>query len=132
MKLNLLSVIGFLATSTFVGMNNPANAAPSSYQNSCRNISISGDVLSADCYRVDHSLNNTSIELRGIENINGTLRETDFSKSSSYQLTCSNIHIHGNILKAICSKRDASLTRTSIALDGIENINGVLKYTSNP
>lgn len=132
MKLNLLGVIGLLATSTFVGMNNPANAASSTYQKSCRDISISGDVLSANCRRVDHSLNSTSIELRGIENINGTLRETDFSRSSTYQQTCDNIHIDGDILKATCNRRDGTPKRTSIILNGIENIDGVLKYTSNP
>lgn len=132
MKQNLFSVIALLATSTLVGINSPANATPSNYQETCNHISVSGNVLSANCRRRDRQFNETSIVLRGIENINGTFKVTDPAKVSNYQLTCDDIRIRGNDLTATCKRRNGTLKRTSIVLQGIENINGVLTYTSSP
>ncbi|AVH74012.1 CVNH domain-containing protein [Nostoc sp. 'Lobaria pulmonaria (5183) cyanobiont'] len=132
MKQNLFNVIALLATSTLVGINNPANATPSNYQKSCNNISVFGNVLSANCSRTNGSFNKTSIVLRGIENINGTFKVTDPGKVSNYQFTCQNIRIRGNDLKAACKSRNGTLKWTSTVLQGIENINGVLKYSSSP
>ncbi|MBN3897736.1 MAG: CVNH domain-containing protein [Nostoc sp.] len=132
MKPNLFSVIALLATSTLVGINSPANATSSSYQKTCNQISVSGNVLSANCRRINGTFNETSIVLRGIENINGTFKVTDPAKISNYQSTCDDIRIRGNDLTATCKRRNGTLKRTSIVLQGIENINGVLKYTSSP
>ncbi|MEH2279422.1 MAG: LamG-like jellyroll fold domain-containing protein [Nostoc sp.] len=113
----------------------PSNAAiapsviSSTYQQSCSDISIQGNVLSATCTKSDGSLNNTSIVLKGIENIDGELKLTDPNKPSSYQETCTEIFIQGNVLSATCKKADGSPNKTSIVLDGIENIDGNLTYT---
>lgn len=132
MKRNLFSVIALLATSTLIGINSPASATPSSYQKSCNNISVFGNVLSANCSRANGSFKKTSIVLQGIENINGTLKVADPGKVSNYHFTCRNIRIRGNYLKAACNRRNGTIMWTSIVLQGIENINGVLKYTSSP
>lgn len=132
MKRNLISVITLLATSTLVGISSPANAKPSSYHKSCNNISVHGNILSANCSRPNGTVNQTGIVLRGIENVNGTLKVTKLGKFSNYQLSCSNIHSRGNVLLANCRRINGTAKRTSIVLQGIENINGVLKYTSSP
>ncbi|KAF3888592.1 MULTISPECIES: mannose-binding lectin [Nostocales] len=132
MKPNVFSVIALLATSTLVGINSPANATPSSYQKTCNNILVSGNVLSANCRRINGTFKQTSIVLRGIENINGTFKVTNPEQVSNYQLTCEQIGIRGNVLTASCKKRNGTLKQTSTVLQGIENIDGVLKYTSNP
>ncbi|WP_017719624.1 CVNH domain-containing protein [Kamptonema formosum] len=49
--------------------------------------------------------------------------------SSSYQLTCQYITIDGNVLSAVCQRRDGSWNETSLVLMGIENIDGVLRVT---
>lgn len=132
MKQSLLSVIVFLATSTLVEINSPANARPSSYQETCNEISVSRNFLSANCRRRNGTVKQTSIVLRGIENINGNLKITNPRKVSTYQETCNTISVYGNVLSANCRRRDGTVKQTSIVLQGIENINGVLKYTSSP
>lgn len=54
------------------------------------------------------------------------------AKPSTYQLSCNNIYSRGNILSATCRRANGTFRRTSILLRGIENINGVLRYTSSP
>ena len=46
---------------------------PSSFQDSCNNISVAGSTLSASCRRMDGSFNQTSILIPGIANNNGVL-----------------------------------------------------------
>jgi hypothetical protein len=89
-------------------------------------------VLSANCRRINGSFNRTSLVLQGIENIDGTLRVTNPAQVSNYQLSCDRLGIQGNVLQAICKRRDGTPNRTSLVLNGIENINGILKYTSTP
>ena len=132
MKRNLFCLVSFLLTCTCVGVTKPASAHLSTYQESCNNISISGNVLSANCTSLTGQSRRTSIELKGIENINGKLKITDINKPSNYQDSCTNISINGNKLSARCSKLNGRSRRTSIVLNGIENINGILEYTSSP
>ena len=49
---------------------------PSSFHQSCTEISINGDVLSATCKKHDGSPNKTSIVLNGIQNSDGSLKYT--------------------------------------------------------
>ena len=101
----------------------------SSYQETCTEISVSGNVLSATCQRRDGSLNQSSIVLKGIENIDGQLTITDPNKPSNFQGSCTDISINGDVLSATCNKADGSPNQTSIVLKGIENIDGNLTYT---
>lgn len=49
-------------------------SSPSSYQSSCRNISVAGATLTASCRRRNGTYNPTSILIRGIYNNDGNLR----------------------------------------------------------
>ncbi|MBD2212825.1 hypothetical protein H6G27_23550 [Nostoc linckia FACHB-104] len=104
----------------------------SSYQHTCENISIDGDVISATCQRRDGSWNETSLSLRGIENIDGILEVTDPYSPSSFQLSAMNISIDGDLLSATCQRRDGLWNESSLVLNGIENIDGNLEYTGSP
>ncbi|BAY90358.1 MULTISPECIES: CVNH domain-containing protein [unclassified Tolypothrix] len=104
----------------------------SSYQYTCENISIDGDVISATCQRRDGSWNETSLSLRGIENIDGILEVTDPYARSSFQLSAMNISIDGDVLSATCRRMDGLWNESSLVLDGIENIDGNLEYTGSP
>ena len=99
----------------------------STFQNSCSNMSVTGDVLKADCRTINGSYNQTSIAIRGIENIDGTLKVTG-AGASSYQLTCQNIGVVGDVLSASCQRINGSSQFSSLTLPGIANINGVLTY----
>jgi hypothetical protein len=47
---------------------------PATFQNSCRHIRMDGGTLTATCKRLDHSDQQTAVELAGISNINGNLQ----------------------------------------------------------
>jgi hypothetical protein len=47
---------------------------------------------------------------------------------SSFQNSCARIGVAGSTLFADCRRIDGSFNRTSIAIPGIANINGVLRY----
>jgi hypothetical protein len=107
----------------------PAHAqSMSSYQDSCRHIRVAGDTLSADCRRMDGSFNETAIEIRGIENINGNLQFNGMDQPSSYQLSCRHIRVAGSTLTAVCRRIDGGYNETSIPIPGIANIDGNLQY----
>lgn len=65
----------------------------------------------------------------GIENIDGNLTQEEQLEASTFQQTCSDESIEGNILTANCLTRDQQLQTTSVELGGLENIDGVLEYT---
>jgi hypothetical protein len=48
--------------------------------------------------------------------------------ASSYQQSCTQIGVAGSTLFANCRRIDGSFNRTSIAIPGIANINGVLQF----
>ena len=114
----------------------PINAAfadpssPSSYQNSCRDISVVGATLTASCRRRNGTYNPTSILIRGIENIDGYLSYSgDLTARSSYQNSCDKIRVSGTSLSASCRKRSGIFNPTSILIRGIDNIDGNLRYS---
>jgi hypothetical protein len=120
-------VIGIATISLCAASSSAQAEAPSSFQKSCTNITVSGATLQANCRKVDGTWDSTSIEIMGIENINGVLKVTGASPSS-YQKTCRDIGINGDVLMATCQKVDGSWQGTSLEVPGIANINGVLKY----
>lgn len=123
----LLFGCGLIVSSvTFSG---PAQAvSPSSYQSSCRNISIDGSRLSASCRTIAGNYISSSIYVQGIENKDGRLNFTRLGVASSYQRTCNNIGIAGATLTASCRKINGTYEGTSILIPGIKNINGDLTY----
>lgn len=100
----------------------------STYQMSCSNIQIAGSTLSASCRRNNGSFDNTSILVRGIENVNGVLQSNGLVQASTFQNSCTDIGVAGSTLSANCRRLDGSFNRTSILIPGIENSNGVLRY----
>lgn len=128
MKRTLFAVIGFAVTCIGVAVNAPANAAPSTYQNSCRNVNVVEDVLEANCLTRDGREVYTNLRLRGIENIDGNLVATNSNRPSNFYQTCANSSIRGNVLRATCRTRNGQWRDTAIALNGIDNIDGELRY----
>jgi hypothetical protein len=122
-----LFVAGVLAPG-FGGSLAALAQAPSSYQNSCSNISIAGATLVATCRRIDGSNNQSSIVLQGIENIDGRLEFTQPGQTASFQSSCNNIQVAGATLMATCRRINGSYVDTAIPIPGISNINGVLRY----
>ena len=100
----------------------------SSYQRSCAQIGVAGSTLFANCRRIDGSFNRTSIAIPGIENIDGVLRFNGMDEPSSFQNSCARIGVAGSTLFADCRRIDGSFHRTSIAIPGIANIDGVLRH----
>ncbi|MEY3221981.1 MAG: hypothetical protein RLZZ203_837 [Cyanobacteriota bacterium] len=125
----LAAILSFVVS---LGGVSPAFAAPSMYLFTCSNISVSGNVLSATCRRRDQTFKKSSIVLKGIENIDGTLKFTDRYKPANFHLGCKDTSVDGNRLSGNCEKIDGTYQNTSIYINGIENINGDLTYTSNP
>jgi CVNH domain len=109
-----------------------AAAAPSSYQLTCSNIALKDNVLIATCRRRDQSLNSTSITLKGIENIDGTLKVLNPQKTANFNLTCAGTSIVGAEISSKCRTINGRFLSTSTTINGIENIDGRLTYTSNP
>ena len=48
--------------------------------------------------------------------------------ASTYQMSCGHIGVAGSTLFADCRRIDGSFNRTSIAIVGVENINGRLQF----
>ncbi len=132
MQKSLIAVAGLLLTCTSFAISNPADATVANYQLTCNNISLNQNVLSANCRTKAGAFKNTSLRLRGIENIDGTLKVTNPNKVANFNLSCNNTAVNGNVLSGSCRKINGAFKNTSLVLNGIENIDGVLRYTSNP
>jgi CVNH domain len=134
-KLNRLSgsLVLIACSAMLVAIPNDVLAestSPSNYQNSCRNIRVNETTLSARCRRVNGGTNTTSIQIRGIENRNGTLTYlSDATDSSNYQNSFRNIQVYKRFLSARCDRVNGSSSTTSISIRGIENRNGTLNYS---
>lgn len=102
----------------------------STYPHSCTDIEIdTADTLRARCLQINGSLNRTSIQILGIENVNGQLRYgRDLSQRSNYPDSCRRISVVGATLMARCQRTNGSSTDTWILIRGIENQNGSLGY----
>jgi CVNH domain len=119
--------LGLLASTTT--FSSPAQAVePSSYQSSCRNITISADLLTANCRTISGGYRTSSIRVQGIQNKDGVLDFTRLGVASSYQRTCGSIGVAGATLTASCRRINGTYRSTSILIPGIKNINGDLTY----
>lgn len=123
---------GRLSYSRGNGGGNPVDPTPPSnaanFQDSCRNIRVDVTTLYAQCRTENRRWRDSSIEIRGITNINGTLEYLrDGFGRSSYQDSCTNIRINGANLTARCQREDGSYNRTTIFLRNIVNDNGRLR-----
>jgi hypothetical protein len=121
----------FSLTLLTASVASPAFArSPSSFQNSCRNIGINSNVLSATCRTRDGSREQkTSVVLRGINNQDGSLIDDGKNAPASFQKSCFGTKAVGDELLANCFKvngKDAVFNQ--IKIQGIRNEDGNLKY----
>lgn len=126
------TVFGLLACALLLSAAavKPAAAqSASTFQNSCVNVFVSGDILSADCRGQNGVFTRTSIEIPGIANIDGVLQFT--GDRSSFQNSCRGIRVDGDVLSALCRRGDGGYTPSSIEIPDIVNIDGVLQYAEN-
>ncbi|MEA5532744.1 CVNH domain-containing protein [Crocosphaera sp. XPORK-15E] len=107
--------------------------ATGEFSQTCENIELDGSFLTADCKRIDGSLEATSINLDYfVGNLNGTLSWGDHNFSQ----TCKDIGLGQSlrtreyVLNAQCEKADGrTYVATEITLDeDIANIDGLLEY----
>jgi hypothetical protein len=127
-----LCVFIFVFSVALIARPLSAVAAPSPYPLNCEDINIYGSVLEANCRKNDQSLNETHLLLRGIENIDGTLRVTSSYRPANFDESCRSISISGDVISALCRTRNGRWVSTSLRINGIENIDGELTYTSEP
>lgn len=112
--------------------NPPSSNNPANFQDSCRNIRVSVTTLSAQCRDDNRRWRDSSIQIRGITNVDGNLEYLrDGRGRSTYQESCRDIRISGARLEARCQRADGSTKRTSVNLIGIVNDNGRLRYDLN-
>jgi len=132
MKRALITIISALYFSLGWFWNSiPAQAAlQSTYPATCKNITLEGIYLRADCKTTEGDSRRTKLALKGIINDNGQLIDTlNHGKDSSFQDTCDTLSIQDAQLSANCANRNGDIVISSTQLFGIQNINGFLKYT---
>ncbi len=126
--LSLAVALGFIAIQGSACM---AQSVPSgSYQSSCKNIDVRGEVLSANCQDVDGKWEATLLrDYRScgsdIVNDNGALRCGNVAggyqaglqagvPNGSYTQSCQDIHAHGDDLEARCQTSDGNWHKTKL------------------
>jgi len=106
---------------------------PGSYVKTSQDINFSqdsggGGVLNAQCQKIDGSWIASNLNY-DVANMNGNLTPLP---GGSYQLTARNIHMEnkngGVYLVAECKKIDGSWAASSLKIQDIANIDGILKY----
>lgn len=129
-SVSTLALLAMLPTS--------ANAAPSTFQNSCRNIELQVDPsmvrMQADCRTRDGGYTQSGIRVVGISNEFGSLRRLN-NAPSSFQNSCDDIELHTNSnevkITAICEDGRGGTKRTSFVINGVDNIDGKLMPHKN-
>jgi hypothetical protein len=128
--------VSMVSVAMLVGtMSVMAEMPASSYQKTCKEVKVEGNMLKASCQKMDQSWMDTSITINGLANLDGALTyETkcpmDSTPAGSFDKTCKDMSIEadGVTLKGECQKKDQSWMATSIAISNIANIDGQLKY----
>lgn len=104
--------------------------SPSSFQTSCRNVSLRSNVLSAICLTRDgRSEATTFVVLRGINNRDGDLVDDGSNTPASFQKSCIGAKAINDNLFANCFRTNGKdLVFNQFRIQGIRNDNGKLKY----
>jgi hypothetical protein len=100
----------------------------STYQDSCTQIGVQGGMISAYCRRTDGAFTPSSIPIPGIDNVDGVLQFDGTLEPSTFQNSCWQIAIQGDVLYAVCRGHGGMANQTSIEIPGVVNIDGVLQY----
>ncbi|MBO9436380.1 CVNH domain-containing protein [Ruegeria sp. R13_0] len=105
----------------------------STFQETCSNLGYRAPDLTAECKTRIGATVFSSVALRGIENIDGTLRHSSGRKTGTFYKTCRDISVSkggkaGARLMAECQRIDGSWVRSSTGIRGVDNIDGNLEY----
>ena len=97
---------------------------PGSYQQTCSNISLNGETLSAVCKRFNGSSNKTELPFATscvgiISNVDGNLVCT--GATGSFARTCRNAKVENNTLYATCQRINGSWKDTSSSFSGFQH-----------
>jgi len=115
------------------------NLPRGSYRETCRDIRVRGDSLSARCQTINGGWNRTGLNDIGrcigeIVNDDGNLRcgRRPWQARGSFVETCSPIYVNGDTLRARCQTRDGRWVWTGLndadaCREGIVNIDGQLR-----
>jgi hypothetical protein len=128
------------------GGNNNGWMPGGSWQQTCRNSSVQGNMLYASCQRMNGGWRDSSINYRqcsngAVANDNGNLVCESNSNNGqmpggSWQQTCRNSNVQGNMLYASCQRmnggwRDSSINYRQCRNFAVANDNGNLVCESN-
>jgi hypothetical protein len=115
-----------------------------SYRQSCANLTMIDNTLSANCRTTSNAASSSSLDVRGctgdISNVDGFLtcpKGNGPAPAGSYQKSCRDIVIAGTVLKALCETPQGgwlptTLTNYQNCRGQIENHLGTLRCTSGP
>lgn len=103
-----------------------SQATAGNFSQTCKNISMKGARLTADCKTMNQQFKPAAINLdMAIGNLDGALSWGD----RNFSHTCKHIRLKRASLNAICERKDGSQNRTALNLDErIDNRDGVLKF----
>ncbi|HXH75342.1 MAG TPA: CVNH domain-containing protein [Bacteriovoracaceae bacterium] len=120
-------IMAFLSLA-FMGISAPSHAQRSSFQRSCHDVYISsnGQYLQANCASRRGQYFQTDIQVVSIHNSNGHLINEQDCRASSFQRTCRDFQMNGDVLSATCRSERGDAVYSSVALSGIDNRNGQL------
>ncbi|WP_138499718.1 CVNH domain-containing protein [Nostoc sp. PA-18-2419] len=124
----ITAVVGLtLLTATVAS---PAFArSPSTFQYTCRNMSLKSNVLYAICRKRDGREKKARIVLRGIDNQDGLLVDNGRNSPASFQASCYSATVVGDELLGTCAKINRQeAVFSKIKIEGIRNEDGNLKY----
>ena len=139
-SLTIFGVILLLWTFLLLTHARAETLPPGSYKETCRDYTVLGYLLKAQCKKQDGSWRDTSILYNRCEgdiwNENGELKCTGKYSNipkGSYKETCRDYYVKGNRLEAQCKKSNGTWRNTSINFknckDDIWNDNGQLSCT---
>lgn len=126
------AVCGVIIATIPINQSLASPTSPSSYQNSCTDLNVTGATLSGKCRRRNGRDRRTSILIRGIYNNNGTLTYTnDPTAVSTYQNSCDNTRLAptNTTLLATCRQINGDFNDSRIQIRGIYNNDGFLAYS---
>lgn len=113
----------------------PANAVPSSFQQTCTDIKLTTSrgtaTLSASCRKRDGTPVPTSLKLKNLTNVDGVLTLNPKDPEASFALTCFTPKLKPETvtLSARCQNLAGSIRPwSSVVLENIGNFDGELKY----
>ena len=125
-----IAVAAALACGLFAG----AAQAQSSFTETCSNYGFvysgTAAAIHATCLTNGGAPNDTTMKLTGIVNTNGVLTNLNSQVPSSFQTNCGSIEIYSEgpivTLTAMCQMNNNQFNETSVSLNNINNVNGVL------